>query len=86
MPVSAMKARFQIAECSLSSAKRYKNNFFQKTDRCNYLEYSRDEVLVIYESLLATKKIREIREIRERLRNNIECWFLNTNLLNHSNL
>ena len=73
MPVSAMKAVFQIAECSLSSAKRYKNNFFQKTDRCNYLEYSRDEVLVIYESLLATKKIREIREIRERLRNNIEC-------------
>ncbi len=86
MPVSAMKARFQIAECSLSSAKRYKNNFFQKTDRCNYLEYSRDEVLVIYESLLATKKIREIREIRERLRNNIECWFLNTNFLNLSNL
>lgn len=64
MPVSAMKAGFQIAECSLSSAKRYKNNFFQKTDRCNYLEYSRDAVLVIYESLLATKKIREIREIR----------------------
>ena len=61
MPVSAMKAGFQIAECSLSSAKRYKNNFFQKTDRCNYLEYSRDAVLVIYESLLATKKIREIR-------------------------
>ena len=59
---------FQIAECSLSSAKRYKNNFFQKTDRCNYLEYSRDEVLVIYESLLATKKIREIREIRVRLK------------------
>ena len=73
MPVSAMKAGFQIAECCLSSAKRYKNNFFQKTDRCNYLEYSRDEVLVIYESLLATKKIREIREIRVRLRNNIEC-------------
>ena len=47
--------------------------FFKKTDRCNYLEYSRDAVLVIYESLLATKKIREIREIRERLRNNIEC-------------
>ena len=61
MQTSAMKAGFQIAECSLSSAKRYKNNFFQKTDRCNYLEYSRDEVLVIYESLLATKKIREIR-------------------------
>ena len=48
MPVSAMKARFQIAECSLSSAKRYKNNFFQKSDRCNYLEYSGDAVLVIY--------------------------------------
>ena len=47
--------------------------FFKKTDRCNYLEYSRDAVLVIYESLLATKKIREIREIRVRLRNNIEC-------------
>ena len=72
MPVSAMKAGFQIAECSLSSAKRYKHNFVQKTDRCNYLEYSRDAVLVIYESLLATKKIREIREIRERLRNNVE--------------
>ena len=41
-----------------------KYNIFQKTDRCNYLEYSRDAVLVIYESLLATKKIREIREIR----------------------
>ena len=57
MPVSAMKAGFQIAECSLSSAKRYKNNIFQKTDRCNYLEYSRDEVLVIY-------LIRVIRAIR----------------------
>ena len=32
-----MKAGFQIAECSLSYAKRYKNNFFQKTDKCNYL-------------------------------------------------
>ena len=30
MPVSAMKAVFQIAECSLSSAKRYKYNIFQK--------------------------------------------------------
>ena len=60
--------RVQLIFC-----KTIQNNFFQKTDRCNYLEYSRDAVLVIYESLLATKKIREIREIRERLRNNIEC-------------
>ena len=51
MQTSAMKAGFQIAECSLSSAKRYKNNFFQKTDRCNYLEYSGDAVMVIYHVL-----------------------------------
>ena len=48
MQTSAMKAGFQIAECSLSYAKRYKNNFFQKTDKCNYLKYSGDAVLVIY--------------------------------------
>ena len=52
MQTSAMKAGFQIAECCLSSAKRYKNNFFQKTDRCNYLEYSGDAVLVIYNARL----------------------------------
>ena len=28
--MSAMKTGFQIAECSLSSAKRYNNHFFQK--------------------------------------------------------
>ena len=47
MQTSVMKADFQIAECSLYSAKRYKNNFFQKT-KCNYLKYSGDAVLVIY--------------------------------------
>lgn len=34
-----------------------KYNIFQKTDRCNYLEYSGDAVLVIY-------LIRVIRAIR----------------------
>ena len=36
---------------------RNKYNIFQKTDRCNYLEYSGDAVLVIY-------LIRVIRAIR----------------------
>ncbi|MQN11459.1 hypothetical protein F7D95_01215 [Prevotella copri] len=48
MQTSAMKASFQIAECCLSSVKRYKITFFKKTDRCNYLEYSGDAVLAIY--------------------------------------
>ena len=30
--------------------------FFQKTDRCNYLEYSGDAVLVIYVYVMGFKK------------------------------
>ena len=37
MQTNAMKVDFQIAERSLSSVKRYKNNFLQKTYTCNYL-------------------------------------------------
>ena len=39
-----------------SPCERYKNNFFQKTDRCNYLEYSGDAVLVIYVYVMGFKK------------------------------
>ena len=31
------------------TAMRSKNNFFQKTDTCNYLLYSGDAVMLIYE-------------------------------------
>lgn len=33
MQTNAMKVDFQIAECSLSSVKRYKNNFCKKLIR-----------------------------------------------------
>ena len=58
---------FEWRQAQSDTAVGSKYNFFQKTDRCNYLEYSRDAVLVIYESLLATKKIREIRVRLKRI-------------------
>gem|GEM_PF-6022415 len=48
MQTSAMKAGFQIAECSLSSAKRYNNHFFQNCYVCTACKIVGDAVMVIY--------------------------------------
>ena len=46
--MSAMKAGFQIAECSLSSAITIQNNFFKKLIGVTTCKIVRDAVMVIY--------------------------------------
>ena len=48
MQTSAMKASFQIAECCLSSVKRYKITFFKKLIGVTTCNIVGDAVLVIY--------------------------------------
>ena len=53
LPCYYVEKTDEVKECAWQSFTliTIQNNFFQKTDKCNYLEYSEDAVLVLYFSV-----------------------------------